>query len=128
MTASESIIVILFSTSMEIVILYVWSDLSFWRKRLFAWSLYSQVAPTIDYHVSLTLFNCVFVLNSQRQRCKCQFFFPHLIFHQILLLSLQVTPLFSSMSPLYSHLQQCSVFGSLLFILLRSHLRGRLYI
>ena len=60
---------------MEIVILYVCSDLSFWRKRLFAWSLYSQVAPTIDYHVSLTLFNCVFVLNSQWQRCKCQFFF-----------------------------------------------------
>lgn len=59
---------------MEIVILYVWSDLSFWRKRLFAWSLYSQVAPTIDYDISLTLFNYLFVLNSQRQRCKCQFF------------------------------------------------------
>lgn len=61
---------------MEIVILYVWSDLSFWRKRLFTWSLYSQVAPTIDYHISLTLFNCVFLLNSQRQRClRVRFFF-----------------------------------------------------
>lgn len=64
MTTSVSILIILFFNYLYglCAFMYMVRFKLLEEKIVFVWYLYSQVAQTTDYHISLTLFNFLFLL------------------------------------------------------------------